>query len=229
MEHGVSAGDYKDLLLFLATAGIIAPLLQRFRISPILGFLAAGVALGPFGLGSLADTYPWLGYVTVSRAGEIGPARRVRRRLPAVHHRPGAVVGAAAAHAPAGVRPGRPAGESLRRRDRSMCMGARAAAARRRGDRRWPGAVLHRRQPAGAGGEPSAARARRPRRLLGAAVPGPVGCADSDRAGPTGSRRRSAQRRISPDAGACGSGAGADRAGRTTGAAPDDALRGPGP
>jgi CPA2 family monovalent cation:H+ antiporter-2 len=66
MEHGVSAGDYKDLLLFLATAGIVAPLLQRIRISPILGFLAAGVALGPFGLGSLVERWPWLSNFTVS-------------------------------------------------------------------------------------------------------------------------------------------------------------------
>jgi CPA2 family monovalent cation:H+ antiporter-2 len=66
MEHGVSAGDYKDLLLFLATAGIVAPLLQRIRISPILGFLAAGVALGPYGLGSLVGRWPWLSNLTVS-------------------------------------------------------------------------------------------------------------------------------------------------------------------
>jgi CPA2 family monovalent cation:H+ antiporter-2 len=72
MEHTTaSPGDYKDLLLFLATAGIVAPLLQRIRISPILGFLAAGVALGPFGLGSLADRWPWLNAVTVSRPDEM--------------------------------------------------------------------------------------------------------------------------------------------------------------
>lgn len=71
MEHGASPGDYKDLLLFLATAGVVAPLLQRFRISPILGFLAAGVALGPFGLGSLAGRLEWLNYFTVSRPAEM--------------------------------------------------------------------------------------------------------------------------------------------------------------
>ena len=34
-------GDYKDVILFLATAGIIVPLFRRWKISPILGFLGA--------------------------------------------------------------------------------------------------------------------------------------------------------------------------------------------
>ncbi len=69
--HGVAPGDYKDLVLFLATAGIVAPLFQRFKISPILGFLAAGVALGPYGLGALADTAPWLATFTMSNPEEV--------------------------------------------------------------------------------------------------------------------------------------------------------------
>ena len=72
MGHaGVSPGDYKDLVLFLATAGIVVPLFQRLKISPTLGFLAAGVALGPFGLGALAGTFPWLAYFTVSRPEQV--------------------------------------------------------------------------------------------------------------------------------------------------------------
>lgn len=71
MEHGVSAGDYKDLLLFLATAAIVAPLLQRAKISPILGFLAAGVVLGPHGLGALAGRWPFLEHFTVARPAEM--------------------------------------------------------------------------------------------------------------------------------------------------------------
>ncbi|WP_158816558.1 cation:proton antiporter [Methylocapsa sp. S129] len=51
---------YKETLLFLVTAGIVAPLFFRLRISPVLGFLLAGVALGPFGLGSLVARAPWL-------------------------------------------------------------------------------------------------------------------------------------------------------------------------
>jgi CPA2 family monovalent cation:H+ antiporter-2 len=51
---------YKETLLFLVTAGIVAPLFFRLHVSPVLGFLLAGVALGPFGLGRLAERAPWL-------------------------------------------------------------------------------------------------------------------------------------------------------------------------
>ena len=71
MDHSVPAGSYKDLLLFLATAGIVVPLFKRLRISPVLGFLAAGVALGPYGLGGLAGQLPWLSQVSVSQPAEI--------------------------------------------------------------------------------------------------------------------------------------------------------------
>ena len=60
--------EYKNVLLFLATAAILVPLFQRFRISPVLGFLTAGAALGPYGLGSLADEAPWLASFTISEA-----------------------------------------------------------------------------------------------------------------------------------------------------------------
>lgn len=71
MAGEVSPGEYKDVLLFLATAGVAAPLFRRWRISPILGFLGAGVLLGPSGLGSLAGRFPWLGYFTVDNPKEI--------------------------------------------------------------------------------------------------------------------------------------------------------------
>jgi CPA2 family monovalent cation:H+ antiporter-2 len=69
--HGVAPGDYKDLVLFLATAGIVAPLFQRLKISPILGFLAAGVVLGPYGLGALAERFSWLSAFTMSNPDEV--------------------------------------------------------------------------------------------------------------------------------------------------------------
>jgi CPA2 family monovalent cation:H+ antiporter-2 len=72
VQHEVSPADYKDLVLFLATAGIVAPLFKRLKINPILGFLLAGVILGPFGLGRLIHVAPWLDYVTVDNPDEIG-------------------------------------------------------------------------------------------------------------------------------------------------------------
>jgi CPA2 family monovalent cation:H+ antiporter-2 len=71
VEHAISPADYKDLVLFLATAGIVAPLFKRLKLNPILGFLIAGVILGPFGLGALSHSLPWLDYVTVDNPQEI--------------------------------------------------------------------------------------------------------------------------------------------------------------
>ena len=71
MTTGVPASGYKDLVLFLATAGVVAPLFKRLKISPILGFLGAGVVLGPSGLGALAPRLPWLSAITVARPEDI--------------------------------------------------------------------------------------------------------------------------------------------------------------
>jgi CPA2 family monovalent cation:H+ antiporter-2 len=67
----VSPESYKDLVLFLATAGIVAPIFKRLKINPILGYLLAGVILGPFGLGRFIHYAPWLDYVTVDNPEEI--------------------------------------------------------------------------------------------------------------------------------------------------------------
>ena len=57
----------REILLFLALAGILIPTLARLRINQVLGFLAVGVALGPFGLGLFAADVAWLGYLTFPR------------------------------------------------------------------------------------------------------------------------------------------------------------------
>jgi CPA2 family monovalent cation:H+ antiporter-2 len=54
----------KGMLVFLVAAGIIVPLLHRFRLGTVLGFLLVGLALGPYGLGLLAGQFPWIQYVT---------------------------------------------------------------------------------------------------------------------------------------------------------------------
>ncbi len=57
---------YKDVMVVLATAAVAVPLLQRIHVSPILGYLLAGVVLGPYLLGALAPLFPPLSWVTVS-------------------------------------------------------------------------------------------------------------------------------------------------------------------
>ncbi len=68
--HG-GGGEYRDLVVFLAAAGVVVPLFNRLKISPVLGFLAAGVLLGPSGLARLSDTLPWLSWLTISDAGQL--------------------------------------------------------------------------------------------------------------------------------------------------------------
>ncbi len=63
-----AAGNYTDIVLFLATAGVAVPIFHRWKLSPILGFLGAGVILGPFGLGALQGELPWLRYLTIGNS-----------------------------------------------------------------------------------------------------------------------------------------------------------------
>jgi CPA2 family monovalent cation:H+ antiporter-2 len=48
-------------------------LFHRLRLSPMLGFMLVGVAVGPFGLATLADRLPLLGIITLSRPETIQP------------------------------------------------------------------------------------------------------------------------------------------------------------
>ena len=65
-------GEFKDVVLFLATAGIVVPVFRRWKVSPILGFLVAGVVLGPSGLGALASHFPWAAEVTIDSPEDLG-------------------------------------------------------------------------------------------------------------------------------------------------------------
>lgn len=47
----------REILVFLTAAGVLVPLFQKFRISPVLGFLIAGLLLGPHGAGQLAKIW----------------------------------------------------------------------------------------------------------------------------------------------------------------------------
>jgi CPA2 family monovalent cation:H+ antiporter-2 len=62
---------YSDALVVLGTAGIVIPLVRRFGLSPVLGYLVAGAVLGPLGLGSLIKTFPFLHWVTVVDARNV--------------------------------------------------------------------------------------------------------------------------------------------------------------
>jgi CPA2 family monovalent cation:H+ antiporter-2 len=62
---------FKDALIVLGTAAIVAPVVHRLKISPILGFLVVGAALGPHGLGRLAEHSRAIDWFTVTGEKQI--------------------------------------------------------------------------------------------------------------------------------------------------------------
>jgi CPA2 family monovalent cation:H+ antiporter-2 len=59
--------------VILGAAGIVIPVFARFRITPIIGFILIGVAVGPFGLGSLVGRIPWLAHITITNPDRLTP------------------------------------------------------------------------------------------------------------------------------------------------------------
>ena len=55
-----------DAVVFLAAAGLVIPVAKRFRISPVLGFLLIGLAVGPHGLARFAEQQTWLRFVLIT-------------------------------------------------------------------------------------------------------------------------------------------------------------------
>jgi len=61
----VEALNLREVMVFLAAAGVLVPLARRLKISPVLGFLLIGVLIGPFGLARFSDFIPWIHYVVI--------------------------------------------------------------------------------------------------------------------------------------------------------------------
>ncbi|MCB1521960.1 MAG: cation:proton antiporter [Hyphomicrobiaceae bacterium] len=71
MAAPINVPAYSDALVVLGTAGILVPLLSRFGLSPVVGYLGAGAALGPLGLGSFIADAPLLYWLTVVDAKNV--------------------------------------------------------------------------------------------------------------------------------------------------------------
>lgn len=71
MDHHAGLPFLREALLFLTLAGILIPLLQRFKINQVLGFLTIGVVLGPFGVAQFAQQMPWLNVIAFSGDAEV--------------------------------------------------------------------------------------------------------------------------------------------------------------
>lgn len=73
MHSDFDPGLFKPALIILAAAAVVIPLFHRLRLSPVLGFMLVGIAVGPFGFGSLTRQAPVLGAITLTNPQIIAP------------------------------------------------------------------------------------------------------------------------------------------------------------
>jgi CPA2 family monovalent cation:H+ antiporter-2 len=66
MSAATDLATYKDALLVLGAAGVVVPVLHRYGVSTVLGYLLAGALLGPGGLGALTSYLPSLSFLTIT-------------------------------------------------------------------------------------------------------------------------------------------------------------------
>lgn len=55
-QEGLHIPYFRELLVFLLASVTIVPLLQRLKASPVLGYLAVGLVIGPYGLGLIRES-----------------------------------------------------------------------------------------------------------------------------------------------------------------------------
>lgn len=73
MALPIESVGFSDALVILGAAGVVIPAFARLRISPVIGFILVGMAVGPFGLGRFVDRAPWLFHLTISDPHAIEP------------------------------------------------------------------------------------------------------------------------------------------------------------
>ena len=56
----------REIIVFLAVTGLMVPLVRKLSIAPVLGFLFAGLIVGPHGLGQLAGEAPILRWILIT-------------------------------------------------------------------------------------------------------------------------------------------------------------------
>ncbi len=73
MASPLLTSGFSDALVILGAAGLVIPAFARAKISPVIGFILVGLLVGPFGLGALVKSYPWLYHITISDPHAIEP------------------------------------------------------------------------------------------------------------------------------------------------------------
>lgn len=73
MVHGGQEALIKDALVFFVAAGLVVPVLRAVKLPAVVGFILAGIALGPSGFSAFSDQVPILEYVTISDPAAAAP------------------------------------------------------------------------------------------------------------------------------------------------------------
>lgn len=60
-----------EMILLLAAIGAVGWVAHRLRFSPVLGFLAAGILIGPHGMGRLAEAWPPAAHLVIENHGAV--------------------------------------------------------------------------------------------------------------------------------------------------------------
>lgn len=73
MEDHNTIPYLREVVIFLVSAGLVVPLMNRLRINPVLGYLIVGGIIGPFGLGLLVADVPILGLAVIADLEGVKP------------------------------------------------------------------------------------------------------------------------------------------------------------
>jgi CPA2 family monovalent cation:H+ antiporter-2 len=68
MALPLESSAFRDITVVLGAAGLVIPAFAALRISPVVGFILVGIAVGPFGLGALVPMFPTMALFTISNA-----------------------------------------------------------------------------------------------------------------------------------------------------------------
>ena len=72
MDHEIPY--LREIFVFLAAAGLVIPTVRKLGVSSVLGFLFAGLLIGPHGLNRIVVDVPLLAYVVIA---DVDGVRRV--------------------------------------------------------------------------------------------------------------------------------------------------------
>ena len=75
MDHAIP--NLREIFVFLAAAGLVIPTVRKLGISSVLGFLFAGLLIGPHGLNRIVVDVPLLAYVVIADVDHQRGARQL--------------------------------------------------------------------------------------------------------------------------------------------------------